>query len=99
VFAVAAIFAIVIIIWFLCILFKLRSSQNKTKPYFTMCVLLVLLFLLMPVFINEAYRFGRGYIAYWDAVDFLQFYGAILSLSRNNFIGRVIIMAKQQVKE
>lgn len=43
-----------------------------------MLVAAILLVVLPPVVINEAYKKGEGYITVWTGSEFLAYYGTIL---------------------
>lgn len=62
--------------------------MNKffTKWWFYLVVIVFIVSLCIPFFINEAYRIDKGYATLWDAKDVLAFYGAYLS-----FVGTVVL--------
>ena len=47
--------------------------------------------LLIPIIINEAYKYGKGYITLWEAKDVLSFYGTYLSFWGTVILGGVAI--------
>ncbi len=44
---------------------------------------------VIPLAINEAYKFGKGYVTLWNAADALAFYGAVLSFAGTVVLGLV----------
>ena len=47
--------------------------------------------LLIPFIINEAYKYGKGYVTLWGAEDVLSFYGTYLSFWGTVILGVVAI--------
>lgn len=47
--------------------------------------------LLIPFIINEAYKYGKGYVTLWSAEDVLSFYGTYLSFWGTVILGVVAI--------
>mgnify|MGYP001081985209 CR=1 FL=1 len=50
----------------------------KSWKIWCMLVAAILLVVLLPVGINEAYKIGEGYITVWTGSEFLAYYGTIL---------------------
>lgn len=69
--------------------FKLNIS--KTKYYLSIGISITIILLLIPIYINEGYRVNKGYVTEWNANDFLQFYGSILSFLGTMVLGVVAI--------
>ena len=58
----------------------------RRRDYLKFFVVLTAGVFAIPIIINEAYKYGKGYVTMWNAADMLSFYGAMLS-----FIGTVIL--------
>lgn len=64
---------------------RVKKFLKKNNKYVLVVLSLVIIFgILIPIIINESYKFNKGYITHWKASDTLSFYGTFLS-----FIGTV----------
>lgn len=52
---------------------------NRWIRFIIICILFVFGVFVVPIIINELYKFDSGYITLWDASDVLSFYSVILS--------------------
>lgn len=58
----------------------------KSWKIWCMLVAAILLVVLVPVGINEAYKIGEGYITVWTGPEFLSYYGSILGAVSTIFV-------------
>lgn len=61
-------------------IFSIRTPYRKNW-WFYLIILFICIFLIfgIPLIINEAYKYGKGYYTLWNASDVLSFYAEILS--------------------
>lgn len=76
--------------------FRLCSSKEmkaKVRRFYSysMVISTIVLFISIPLLINESYKQNLGYITVWEGKDLLAFYGSILTFIGTVFLGALTL--------
>lgn len=71
----------------------------KRSTFIKWLILMIVFAIAGPVIINEAYKFGKGYVTMWATEDTLSYYGAVLSFIGTGTLGLIAIKQTQQAND